>query len=267
MFLLALISFSSFSYGQKKQRKFTRQFYFEYGNHNLDSMELLKANKFNKVLSKFELIKIEVIGHTDSDGSNSFNKKLSQKRINTLVEILSNSSRDSLFIPVPKGEEEPIAANTDSTKHQNRRVTVIAYYSRKKGSSKKKAKPKAKPEVAPSNQVRIKKEDLVTGKVLSMPWVRFHGGTDAFLPGAEEILRNIIPVLIANPEVKIEVAGHICCGNDMELSIKRAKKVYDFLVINGVSEKNLTYKGYNNTEPMFRDIMDIRNRRVELRVL
>ena len=155
------------SFSQIKKRKFTRQFYFGYNSYELDSTELYKANKFNKVLRKFNLTKIEVVGHTDGDGSNSFNKKLSQKRINSLISILSDSSRDSLFVLIPKGEEEPIVANTDSTKHKNRRVTVIAYYSSKKLAKGKSTKPiKKKPKIAPSNELRIKKEDLVSGNTI-----------------------------------------------------------------------------------------------------
>mgnify|MGYP000654557085 CR=1 FL=1 len=267
--IIALICVGYISFGQKKQRKFTKQFYFEWASHELDSIELAKAKKFNKILDKFNLTKIEVIGHTDSDGSNKFNLELSRKRIRTVTQILSNSSRDSLFTQTPKGEKEPIAANTDSTKHKNRRVTVIAYYSGKKGTKSKKIKKiKIKQsDIAPSNQKRLKKEDLISGNTINLPSVNFEGGTAVFLPGAEEVLGKVVELLKQNPKVKVEVAGHICCGNDMLLSIARAKKVYTFLHINGIDKDRLTYKGYNNTQPKFGNIMDIRNRRVELKVL
>ena len=271
LLLSILIYFSVLSFGQGTKKKFTRDFYFEYASFELDSLELIKANKFVSLLDRFNFVKIEVIGHTDSDGSSKANMALSKKRIETVTQILGSIDRDSLFKVTAKGENDPLVPNTDSTKHKNRRVTVIAYYSGKKGAKKKVKKQeviaKKEPEIAPSTEVKIKKEDLVSGKTIELPMVQFYGGTDMFLPGSEDVLRDIVPLLRANPELRIEIAGHICCGNDMNLSIARAFKVFDFLVSQGVSRKMLRYEGYNNTQPKYGNIMDIRNRRVELRVL
>ena len=57
---------------------------------------------------------------------------LSKKRIETVTQILGSIDRDSLFKVTAKGENDPLVPNTDSTKHKNRRVTVITYYSGKK---------------------------------------------------------------------------------------------------------------------------------------
>ena len=103
--------------------------------------------------------------------------------------------------------------------------------------------------------------------MIDLPAVQFYGGTAEFLPGATTILNKVIPVLKANPELKIEIAGHICCGNQMELSIDRAFVVYTYFIDRGVPSKMLTYKGYNNTQPKYGNLMDARNRRVELIVL
>ena len=265
--IIALISISLSSFCQKGKRKFTRQFYFEYASYELDSSEQLKVKKFKRILNKFDFITIEVTGHTDSDGSDLYNQKLSQKRIESVINALTDSVLDSLFITIPKGEKEPIVKNTDSTKHQNRRVTVVAYYSGKKGGKKESIPLKKHPKPKHSGQLSIKKEELISGKIIDLPSVRFHGGTAEFLPGASEILEKVVQLLSQNPKVKVEIAGHICCGNDMGLSIARAKRVYSFLVNNGIDKSRLSYKGYNNTQPKYGNIMDIRNRRVELKVL
>jgi outer membrane protein OmpA-like peptidoglycan-associated protein len=269
LLVVLIISFTSVSFTQKKMRSFTRDFYFEYGKYELDSLESVKGKQFNVLLAKFDLIKVELIGHTDSDGSNDFNMELSRKRIITINQILSNSVEDSLFKITPKGEEEPIAPNIDSTKHQNRRVTVIAYYSGKKTKKNHKIKstPSQKSEVLFSNHLGINKKELVSGKTIDLPSVQFEGGTSVFLPGAEEILGKVVELLEQNPTVRLEVSGHICCGNQMELSVERAKKVYTFLAINGIDTKRLAYVGYNNTQPKYGNLMDIRNRRVELKIL
>ena len=262
---------------QKKQKSFTKEFYFASAKFELDSIEKVKAKKFKKLISKFNLSKVSIIGYTDNDGSDSYNLNLSKQRISTLQTFLSDSTTDSLFITNPKGEKDPDYENEGENKFKNRRVKVIAYYSSKKGKKSKQTKkkkshpivkPKPKPNiVAAEKEIRIEKKDLKKGNVINLPSVNFHGGTAEFLPGAEEILGKVAPLLIANPDVKVEIAGHICCGNDMKLSKERARRVYLFLIRNGVKSDNLTYKGYNNTQPKFGNIMDIRNRRVELRVL
>ena len=132
LLLSILIYFSVLSFGQGTKKKFTRDFYFEYASFELDSLELIKANKFVSLLDRFNFVKIEVIGHTDSDGSSKANMALSKKRIETVTQILGSIDRDSLFKVTAKGENDPLVPNTDSTKHKNRIVTVIAYYSGKK---------------------------------------------------------------------------------------------------------------------------------------
>jgi len=244
-------------WAQSAPKKFTRDFYFASGSAELDSIETKKALVLVKILSKFELTKIEIIGYTDSDGSAQSNLSLSEKRIKTVQKYYWEFVPDSLLILLPKGEEDPVFENLESTKHKNRRVRVKAYY------SKKKSKPIRKKKESP--EVNI--EELVEGNVIDLPAVQFYGGTAEFLPGATTILNKVIPVLKANPELKIEIAGHICCGNQMELSIDRAFVVYTYFIDRGVPSKMLTYKGYNNTQPKYGNLMDARNRRVELIVL
>ncbi len=243
------------------QKKFTRDFYFESGSFVLDSAEQKKALVFAKILNKFDLVKIEMIGYTDSDGSESFNLELSKKRINHLRSYFPEMLPDSLFFLHPQGEENPVFQNIDSTKHKNRRVRMRAFYSGKKKNNIKKKQKKEKP------KVKLKSEDLIAGKAIELPAVQFYGGTAQFLPGATKILDEVIPILIKNKELKIEIAGHICCGNQMELSIERAFVVYTYFIEREVPRHMLTYKGYNNTQPKYGNIMDYRNRRVELIVL
>lgn len=257
--LLVLVLISGQSFGQKKPKKFTRDFYFESGSFELDSAEQKKAKVFAKILNKFELTKIELIGYTDSDGSEASNLELAKKRINHLKSYYPEILPDSLFLIVPQGEKDPVYDNSDASKYKNRRVRIKAYYKGKKVTvAKKKSKPK---------KIELKTEDFTAGKTIELPAVQFYGGTAQFLPGATKILDQVIPVLKKNPNLNIEIAGHICCGNQMELSIERAYVVYYYFIDRGVPRKMLTYKGYNNTQPKYGNIMDYRNRRVELIVL
>jgi outer membrane protein OmpA-like peptidoglycan-associated protein len=116
------------------------------------------------------------------------------------------------------------------------------------------------------NENKIKTNNFIKGNVIYLPSVRFQDGTYVFLFGSTEILEEMVVLLKKHSSIKVEIAGHVCCVNNMELSKYRAKKVYDFLIENGINKHRLTYKGYSNTKPKYADIKDARNRRVELRV-
>lgn len=86
-----------------------------------------------------------------------------------------------------------------------------------------------------------------------------------------EVLFELLPGLQANPDMKVELAGHTCSigseAYNKALSEKRAKSVYNYLVTNGVAAERLTMVAYGETRPAFsNDTEEGRsmNRRVEV---
>ena len=78
------------------------------------------------VLNKFDKTAITVAGHTDSDGSQSYNQNLSERRALRVANYLgSRSVAQQRLFTQGHGESHPIAANSSSQgKAQNRRVEV-----------------------------------------------------------------------------------------------------------------------------------------------
>jgi outer membrane protein OmpA-like peptidoglycan-associated protein len=78
------------------------------------------------VLKEFDKTLIDVDGHTDSDGSDSYNLQLSQQRANSVGSYLqSHGVNSQRIVAVGKGEASPIASNTSADgKQQNRRVEL-----------------------------------------------------------------------------------------------------------------------------------------------
>ena len=110
--------------------------------------------------------------------------------------------------------------------------------------------------------------------VISLPGVNFQSGSDLLLAGAENLIRDIASTLNENDYLQIEVAGHTDSqGNDVSnqgLSDRRAKTVYDFLIMYGVDPERLSFRGYGESQPIADNATaDGRatNRRVELRVV
>ena len=84
----------------------------------LDSVALV-LQEYNKTL-------VEVAGHTDSTGAESYNQALSQRRASSVSAYLSSRQvRADRLISVGAGETRPIATNdTAAGRQQNRRVEI-----------------------------------------------------------------------------------------------------------------------------------------------
>jgi outer membrane protein OmpA-like peptidoglycan-associated protein len=117
------------------------------------------------------------------------------------------------------------------------------------------------------------------GKKLKIKDLNFYGDEARLLPESEPNLKIILFFLRLNPSYKIELAGHINGEQKLEpinsfgynLSVARAKMVYNYLVFNGIDPNRLTYKGYANWEMIFINAYtpegEKANRRVEIRIL
>jgi len=79
-----------------------------------------------ETLLKYPELKVEVQGHTDSDGAAEYNESLSYRRAQTVRDYLVSKGVDSGRMTVRGyGESEPVADNTTAAgKAQNRRVVL-----------------------------------------------------------------------------------------------------------------------------------------------
>jgi outer membrane protein OmpA-like peptidoglycan-associated protein/tetratricopeptide (TPR) repeat protein len=87
-------------------------------------------------------------------------------------------------------------------------------------------------------------------------------------------LDKIILFLRQNPKVIIEFGGHTDdVGSDkdnMDLSLKRAKSVYDYIAKKGIPAVRMKFKGYGETKPVVPNVNEVNrrmNRRIEFKVL
>ena len=96
-----------------------------------DSSDLSPAffnvlNSVAKVLAEYEQTVVEVAGHTDSTGSDSYNQRLSERRATSVSSYLSG--QDVLaqrVITLGMGEARPVADNSSQAGRQaNRRVEI-----------------------------------------------------------------------------------------------------------------------------------------------
>jgi outer membrane protein OmpA-like peptidoglycan-associated protein len=80
----------------------------------------------SKVLKEFDKTVVEVAGHTDSTGSDSYNQSLSERRAGSVAQYLrSQGILNDRLLTVGMGEARPVADNSsDSGRQANRRVEI-----------------------------------------------------------------------------------------------------------------------------------------------
>lgn len=78
-------------------------------------------------LNRYPNTRVEVIGHTDHDGSAAYNFDLSQRRAANVAAVLrSGGVAPSRIRAFGMGEDQPVASNyTEDGKAQNRRVEIL----------------------------------------------------------------------------------------------------------------------------------------------
>jgi OmpA-OmpF porin, OOP family len=111
-------------------------------------------------------------------------------------------------------------------------------------------------------------------KVYALKGVTFEFDSARLRPDSQTVLDEVKSILARYPDMQVEIAGHTdSLGNDVynqNLSLARARAVYDYLVSAGAVADQMRVAGYGEAEPVApNDTEEGRelNRRVELRIL
>ena len=94
---------------------------------NESGQALLEEQRLNSIELFEDAIYVEIVGHTDSKGSDEDNMVLSEQRANTVRDYLVSKGLDpNIVITAGEGETMPIADNnTDEGRAKNRRVEIL----------------------------------------------------------------------------------------------------------------------------------------------
>src|ERR1700680_1987163 len=107
--------------------------------------------------------------------------------------------------------------------------------------------------LAQLNQV-LQTRDSARGLIVSMPDVLFDFNKYTLKPEARERLARISGIVLAYPDLRLQVEGYTdSIGSDeynQELSEKRAATVRDYLVSSGVSINNVVAQGFGKADPV-----------------
>ena len=237
--------------------------------YNINQKELSSQHKVTlDSLSHFlsDTTAVHIYGFADYLGKRDSNYTLSKYRAETVKKyLLTLHSKNVRIAPEGKGQVDATTTNLSALGEPlNRRVDIIFAT----------AAPKSKTAVIHlKNTTPIKRKDdsvyirinnlakLNVGDSLSFKELTFQPGRH-FLRGQAAIhyMVALKDCLKAHPNLKIEIQGHICCQYDKKdgldfdtrknnLSLTRAKFIYDYLVSEGINPGRLSYKGLGSKEP------------------
>lgn len=101
--------------------------YFDSGSSNIKPESFGILDNVAQTLLANQGVAVRIAGHTDSDGSSSYNQGLSERRANAVRDYLANKGVPmNTLSTVGYGEEQPVVPNTSaSNKAQNRRIEFI----------------------------------------------------------------------------------------------------------------------------------------------
>ena len=282
LFLTLFIAFAISARAQTVE-KFVINFDFDRSDITTEAKRRLDSFVQSNTISSIQ--KIDLNGHCDVIGNHVYNDQLSRRRVNSTKEfLLKNNIPNSVFDNLQGfGKRNPLNDNSgEQERFLNRRVEIIVQ--RKTG-----------PEVATQqtiNQIPEKKDQTLTEKIkdtstktgtnIILKNLNFYGGRHILLPQSVPTLTELVNVLKENPTLEIEIQGHICCtfgpedGLDIDtntpnLSVNRARAIYEHLISNGIDRNRLSYRGFGHSRPLVypEDTEERRttNRRVEIKII
>lgn len=221
--------------------------------------------------------KIHVIGLADYLGTKPFNQTLSDKRADEVKKYLS--SLNSIYHIIAKGEGQILSSQSHTRvgDSANRRVDVI-FIKKERGASKSTTSAK-------NPRFQAKLDSLSSAKIgnsIDFDELIFNPGSHHLLLKSIPLLEQLTKYLTFHKNIVFEIRGHICCdyehadGPDLEtstqnLSVNRAKEIYDYLLANGISSERMTYKGVGSSKPkIYPEVSEedrTANRRVEIIII
>uniref|UniRef100_UPI000C9F460E OmpA family protein n=1 Tax=Salinibacter altiplanensis TaxID=1803181 RepID=UPI000C9F460E len=102
---------------------------FDFDSSALRDEARRNLTEFAESMEEFEETNILVVGHTDAQGAEDYNRELSNRRAESATSYLGTLGvAANRLTSVGRGETEPVASNeTEEGRQQNRRVEVAVY--------------------------------------------------------------------------------------------------------------------------------------------
>ena len=266
LFFLFFLIFSVVSFAQEEEE--VHSIFFEFDKFNL---KIEQADAVVAFVSKIDTARIEsvqIFGYCDDRGKDQYNYTLSTNRANTVKDKLIEKGIKSKIIITLEGKgrimlDEDMQTNIPEARSKNRRVDVVVNF-----------KPIVIEDLKIPGVYSTIKKDRIVGDRIYLDHVLFERGSSLLTYKAKKELDRIALELHKYKNIHFEIQGHVCCTptfqkeavdrdtKKRELSINRAKRVYNYFLMKRISKTRMTFKGYGNTQSLKKG--STLDRRVEL---
>jgi outer membrane protein OmpA-like peptidoglycan-associated protein len=231
--------------------------YFEFDKFSLNKTQINSIIGIVNSANFSQYDAIQLYGYCDDRGSEDYNDKLSNKRVATVQKILLSNGvpQHKIFICEGRGRvilDKNTVKNLEKTRYKNRRVDLVFIKNTVYNSFP---------------------ENPKVGDLIILDKIQFEMGSSILSVKAKKELDIIVLKLIKHKTLRFEIKGHVCCTsskyNDAidnetqknDLSVNRAKNVFNYFRAKGISPYRMSYKGYGNLFPLGKG--DDFDRRVE----
>jgi len=275
--------FFLFSVSLFAQKTFTHDVYFDTDEYNVPLTEENRLLLFISSLDSININKVSIYGFTDDRGTNEYNLELSQNRANTIKELFSGYGVDPNLITNVNGKGEILLKVLNEEEvHQirglNRKVEIIV---NEQLPPKKTTKKDKEAIVAKEDDDKEKTtEDIKSGSVkkgdkIRLDKIYFKTSYSYVTSDSKKTLEALAKILVEKDNLYFTIQGHVCCTQNSRdavdkktkkrnLSVSRAKYIYDYLARKGVDKRRMKYVGMRRKFPLGGDPKY--DRRVEILV-
>ena len=273
-FLIAMAGLS-FTPTRSQSVKDSLIIHFDYNRSAITPAAAYQLDSLLKAVPVNTITRLDLTGHCDYIGSHAYNDSLSLQRSKSVKEYFQQKELPAGAITeeAGMGKRQPLTDITsDAARAMNRRVTISFTYTIPQVTT-------AKPADRPAEEIPLKIttnpqpvtkstlsaliNDTATkvGSTLVLPDLNFEPGRHFLMSGSYGTLRELYRVMVDNPTLQIEIQGHICClfdgidGQDIDtgdpdLSVQRAKSIYEYLRTAGIASARMRYKGFGSSQKL-----------------
>ena len=252
--------------------------YFETDKYIVPETEKNRILLFIQNLEVGKIKRISIYGFCDDRGSDNYNLILSQNRADAIKKVFSTGGISENLISNVDGKGEVFLKIVETEdlniiRGLNRKVEVNVEYNI---HEKEVLKFEGGKEIIDNRKKPITLEsNLLVGDKIVLDKILFRTGYSYVLKESIPVLEKIARILREKNKVYFTIQGHVCCtanGRDAidrgtgrrNLSLARARYIYEYLMKNGVARKRMKYVGLRHKYPLGGDPKF--DRRVEIEI-
>lgn len=255
--------------------------FFDTDQYDITPSEIVKLNRFITNLPKDKIEDISIYGYCDDRGSDAYNNKLSQQRADAIKAIFYTQGISDSIIKNSDGKGELLLTRLDDVTNEiqrklNRKVEIIVSIKEdppRITSAEEEAEEKELVSAVEKKKYKSFTDSIEKGDRILLDNILFKINYSYIKGSSYKSLRDLVEYLKENDNIIFKIQGHVCCvgrGRDAidlktgkrNLSVSRAKFVYDYLAKNGISKNRMRYEGFGSKYPLGGDTK--LDRRVEI---